>query len=100
MTQHTLGPWLVGRKIGLQIPVWSGAMDGLKLNVAHVTGIRGGEGEFNARLISAAPEMLEALQYAQAVVQKQLTTRTKQEYCIDKISAAIAKATGLSAGQV
>jgi hypothetical protein len=39
-------------------------------------------------------ELVEALKYASAVIQGQLSTKTKQEYSLDKINAALDKARG------
>jgi len=51
----------------------------------------------NTRLIAAAPELLEALQWAMARIGSYTQrTRSNQDYCdqVDKANAAIAKALG------
>ena len=101
--KHTPGPWVVCRGVVHQIPVASVAMDGLKLNVAHVTGIRNGEGLANARLIAAAPDLLEALQQATSALEwrwERVANRaapvheTAIQEAYNQARAAIAKATG------
>ncbi len=53
--EHTPGPWKVGRDHDGSLKVGSG------LDVAYVLG-QGSGAEANARLIAAAPELLEALE--------------------------------------
>lgn len=67
--RHTSGPW---QSIGSHESegfncYWinaqpNSAMRGFTKEIAAVTGPQGGEAEANARLIAAAPELLEALQ--------------------------------------
>jgi hypothetical protein len=40
-------------------------------------------------MIDAMKQALEALDYAMAIIQRQLTTKTKQEYSIDKLIGGI-----------
>ena len=95
--KHTPGPWVVCRGVVHQIPVASVAMDGLKLNVAHVAGIRNGEALANARLIAAAPNLLEALQDVCArLLYRGVSTNAghPDRTALEVARAAIAKATG------
>ena len=93
MSKHTPGPWTLGGPIG------SGHLHGRepKFRVyAHRTlflevcadpdGYVRGENEANARLIAAAPDLLEACKVALGII------GFGAEH--DQISAAIAKATG------
>ena len=61
MNKHTPGPW----KIGKFLRVYGGEKDhfGGQMLIANVNGGRvgGGDGDANARLIAAAPDLLEAL---------------------------------------
>lgn len=75
----TPGPWHVAN--GVQIR-------GEREQIAKVWMMRGGEGNANARLIAAAPELLEALQFVMTASGEQLSTAFEQA------QAAIAKATG------
>lgn len=59
MTTHTPGPWHVSN--GVQIR-------SAKHQIAKVWSMRGGEGNANARLIAAAPDLLEACHVALAEV--------------------------------
>lgn len=77
--KHTPGPWHVAN--GVQIR-------GAREQIAKVWMMRGGEGNANARLIAAAPELLEALQFVMTASGEQLSTAFEQA------QAAIAKATG------
>lgn len=97
-TKHTPGPWHIhedGMKFSREIyPVNYGGKENTErcVLIARVSGWKGGfntakEAEANARLIAAAPELLEALQ---AVVR--IADRKTVEF--DKARAAIAKATG------
>lgn len=66
--------------------------------VAGVAGYEpSSEDRENAKLIAAAPELLEALQWAMARIGSYTQrTRSNQDYCdqVDKANAAIAKALG------
>lgn len=52
---HTSGPWRVSKFNSMYVVAENG------MQLARCSGSPGGEGEANARLIAAAPDMLEAL---------------------------------------
>ena len=92
--KHTPGPWYALRgQRNISIRYKTG--DRL-LPMVNVASVRGqfptdcpyGSSEANARLIAAAPELLEALQFVMAAFGEQLSTAFEQA------EAAIAKATG------
>ena len=58
MAKHTPGPWHVGMKPG---PIVYGE-DGAQVAPLHVPMVPKEENRANARLIAAAPELLEALE--------------------------------------
>lgn len=96
-TTHTQGPWAVcldGRLTpGATVPVYSASdAEGLRLTVALVRTI-GPEGDADARLIAAAPEMLAALQGLLNLEPPLLSAKENKAYAIAR--AAIAKATGV-----
>lgn len=77
MAQHTPGPWQI-------VDRWKIVGDDMVL--ANMSGPRQGA---NARLIAAAPKMLEALQAVMG--------EWREGYglnCVEQVRAAIAKATG------
>ncbi len=88
--KHTPGPWTFGHWGN---DFWVGTEpSGLTGKVARVIwqmGERVEEGRENARLISAAPEMLEALKIADAVLSG---AHMNMKIVEKKIKAAIAKA--------
>ena len=79
----TPGPWHVAN--GVQIR-------GEREQIAKVWMMRGGEGNANARLIAAAPELLEAL--AEVVNAADGESWSQLGPSLSKARAAIAKATG------
>jgi hypothetical protein len=79
MSKHTPGPWHTAGEQGVQIR-------SAKDQIAKVWTMRGNEWKANARLIAAAPELLEACKVALGII------GFGAEH--DQISAAIAKATG------
>lgn len=95
MSQHTPGPWLVDAEhAGLfeqdQARFWINASG---THVAYVDGPRNDERTANARLIAAAPDLLEALQACDEAM------AYMSEYDIPlhlpfRVKAAIAKAEG------
>jgi len=103
-TTHTPGPWEVrshGTEEGSYVPIYT--EDGLW--IAEAMG-RGGlrkskvgpdkndEIAFNAALIAAAPDLLEALVDALNLIQKDLRLDIHEDTsCVGRIKAAIAKAT-------
>ena len=68
--QHTPGPWK-GKRIGFATFIYS---DG-QPNIAAVHNNDSTEGQANAALIVAAPEMLDALEMAEAFISNELETR-------------------------
>ncbi len=85
--QHTQGPWEMSG------PTLKG--DGY--NIGSVNSHRTSEGEANARLISAAPDLLVALEaMVEASIEMQGTTRKAAEHNarLESARAAIAKAKG------
>lgn len=110
MSQHTKGPWkgTVGKYGQTDISA-EGNGGGMWNNFATVitrlhgtkpTAASNNEGKANARLILAAPELLEALKTAQEVINDQVERFHKDcrcQLCESlplMINAAIAKATG------
>ena len=91
MNKHTPGPWV---KAKYKVSTPSG---GLIANTRS-TGEASSDDEANARLISAAPELLECLQWAMQTGRLNYVGRTNgnADYCdaVDRANAAIAKATG------
>lgn len=85
---HTPGPWFVkGQFIGPRLSEDSG----IQLKVARVAGDEtDAEADANAHLIAAAPDLLEALVEAAEFIQP----FNRAEDLLDRIDAAIAKATG------
>jgi hypothetical protein len=66
-TQHTPGPWTQGDDNPLNI--YGRYSNVAKVDGTHATGARTEEEALaNARLIASAPELLAALQYAEAVL--------------------------------
>ncbi len=83
---HTPGPWLLGEERSGDVEDLCGYL------VAVVSGVGRSEGEYvaNARMVAAAPELLEA---AQGILVDDMFRYLPNEY-IAKVRAAIAKATG------
>jgi len=78
--QHTPGPWHTAGEQGVQIR-------SEKHQIAKVWTMRGNEWKANARLIAAAPDLLEALQHLMVAHGEQL------DYAFQQAQDAIAKAT-------
>jgi hypothetical protein len=95
MNKHTPGPWTLDKKSAISY----GWRDGkpIRYEIAECKGFPA-SAEANARLISAAPELLEALRglVGQADAQFKVGDRhaTFNKQTIDTARAAIAKATG------
>ena len=81
-TQHTPGPWWHS---GLEV----GTVPMMMVKVAKVSGANHQEAQANARLIAAAPDLLEALKDALCA----LECCGKDYLAASKAQAAIAKAT-------
>ena len=89
--QHTPGPWKCSQYLGH--PAWSVHMDAGDRGrgstiVDGVAGIDLEQRLANARLIAAAPDLLEALQHLMVAHGEQL------DYAFQQAQDAIAKATG------
>jgi hypothetical protein len=95
---HTPGPW--EQALGISCHEITAKPDGLKVYIAQATsqswgGVGSTEGEANARLIAAAPELLEALQ--RIVKQREDGAKVSREdwqLATDTARAAIRRATG------
>ena len=85
--KYTPGPWLDCQPDSNFTKGCRVIKDGERKNVADIANFRGA-GYANARLIAAAPEMLEALKLA-----RQIWSASDSCAEIDAIDAAIAKAT-------
>ena len=87
-TKHTPGPWIPSyTKIG-SVTAENGAVIAKCMRLTSLSGL-----EANARLIAAAPELLEALQALETLFAPRACDSTAATW-IDKARAAIAKATG------
>lgn len=88
-TAHTPGPWLAEDYEGAGSADWYVVPHDHKGTIAALTGL---EAEANACLIAAAPDLLEALEYADS----EFARLGLPEDCSPRlnISAAIAKAKG------
>lgn len=96
--KHTPGPWLQWADTNIIIRLHSGAPRSEDLRICEVsTNTRHDEGAANARLIAAAPELLEALQKLIMCWQSVCNGHGwDPEHVIEatEARAAIAKATG------
>ena len=96
MSAHTPGPWKYAHcPHERRYEVWPG--DGYILASVPTIARREKESEANARLIAAAPEMLEALRYCDSLFSEMdrhaLITPAMEELVYGKVSSAIRKAT-------
>ena len=85
MSKHTPGPWHTAGEQGVQIR-------SAKDQIAKVWTMRGNEWKANARLIAAAPELLELLREAAGY-----TRHPDYDWPVEfsrRVDAAFAKATG------
>lgn len=95
--KHTPGPWGQvgrGRDCFVTVPLRSIYCERLGYSVAFVSHDRGGEPEANARLIAAAPELLEALRDCEALLAYQHANGANVLKVLNKAGDAISKATG------
>lgn len=102
--KHTPGPWIFYADLPSTEPNWHIVTTANKMRVlANVHIEPGNEMDLvNARLIAAAPELLEALQYALPYLEACVPNPrngVNADYsvdvnCVDRARAAIAKATG------
>lgn len=110
-SKHTPGPWILAESVENRFSKTDmrrvrAANEGAEHGaVCEVYGVRDGSTACaNARLIAAAPELLEALVEATACGMAPISsakdggasTHSRQVRCADMIRAAIAKATGAS----
>lgn len=90
-TKHTPGPWKYQKQNGSPTTgkhMISGAKPGY---LAEVRDCGSGDVEANARLIAAAPELLEALELCRIHMYEHASNT--QDCAFDKLCSAIAKAT-------
>ncbi len=88
MSEHTEGPWGVQYDYRVEHgPMVAG--EGFLIAKAEPKPF-GGSGKANARLIAAAPELLEALEAAKHMID----TGDVSDMALDKIDAVISKAKG------
>lgn len=91
--KHTAGPWEVRFRFGRQTTVSGRQRYPIcDTGTAPVVEANHGREEANARLIAAAPDLLEALQWLVATTED--PDAAHQGRALDEARAAIAKATG------
>jgi len=88
---HTPGPWSVVELTPNTVQTPSGRIS-VNWNATHDDGKRLNEAEANARLIAAAPELLDALELALEIIEA--TGPGSYPVAEEQIRAAIAKAKG------
>ena len=93
MTTYTTGPWRLSS--GDETEIFSGARPVARAHCGGLTSVKLPEAEANARLISAAPDLL-ALAYDFGQMLTGMDPYTVDDVAImrNKIKAAIARATG------
>jgi hypothetical protein len=89
-TKHTSGPWRIGRQDDEVVIV--DATSGPA--ICDVYGDHNGERDANARLIVAAPDLLEALEQLLRAITDVTTSMEDLGYAEDQAVAAIKKARG------
>lgn len=101
MIKHTPGPWTMSRPMGTghlegrEPWFWVSADRTLNLQVAPCPdGFVVGENEANARLIAAAPDLLDVLLRAKDVIEALDGTSTENEKLVDDYRAVLAKVEG------
>lgn len=90
MRNHTPGPWRYGRTLNNGLSVFSKVEVGSPDHIVAVAE----ENTANARLIAAAPELLEALDALGEACHNEWGPRFRESAVGKKALAAIAKATG------
>lgn len=99
MAKHTPGPWHIHNKPNVtkaELP-WIGGSTGRPIAfITHESVLNSDMARTaaNARLIAAAPELLELLKEARAIIAYNADLRDEDWLMLDRISAAIAKAEG------
>lgn len=99
MSKHTPGPWRVGRGHNGALGVWSNGVSTDSPDVCSVAAVPNTEDEKRARLIAAAPELLEAAEAVEAwwnamPIMSRVPAHDEALSAIRKARAAIAKAKG------
>ena len=95
MSKHTPGPWSAkDRDNQIAIPLKSIDCERIGFSVCFVNGHRENEAKANARLIAAAPELLEALQRLSAQCERMRMLGQSQSNAERNAAAVLAKATG------
>lgn len=99
-TKHTPGPWTVGPKPYYHCRIYASSENhaiartyGPELNGIGVCSLTGPQNEADARLIAAAPDLLESLRGLYAAMACYEKT-PEETLALDYASEAIAKATG------
>ena len=85
-TQHTAGPWHVANQVQIRSS---------RDQIAKIWMMRNGEGNANARLIAAAPELLEALEACLPTLEEREKTFGVESIPLGKARAVLAKAKGV-----
>ena len=103
-TKHTPGPWTIGRSADNTPAVCVPCPNSSGFVVAHINrlpklGLVKGDVDANARLIAAAPEMLEALLHVQRILEGSAleslySARERRLATLNIVNTAIAKAEG------
>ncbi len=88
MNKHTPGPWHVSKSTMDRL-IYADSEHAFDLAIVRDGGTA--DVDANARLIAAAPELLEAAQMMRAINQR--STRKECDAACDALDAAIAKAT-------
>lgn len=98
MSKHTPGPWEVAefnRGVGVMGPDGAHGLSGLSPIIAEVNiGNSGGDTGANARLIAAAPELLEDAAAALQFLKDDSRSPRRRNALIQSLEATIAKAKG------
>ena len=102
-SKHTKGPWFGSREKPVFVPLKAISCERLGFSIGWVNGHREEEAAANARLIAAAPELLEALKIAQQFMsiasdwnidEAEIDGEMRSTYdWLEIVNAAIAKAT-------
>lgn len=91
--KHTPGPWTFDKKSVVK-RVFSDYGGGLRNLGTHICTLADGPDIANARLIAAAPELLEALEDAVSVLVKEYGFEARDSEYIKELNRIIAKAKG------
>lgn len=93
MSKHTPGPWVVSRRDPARFQVATVELFGIYSRHPESGGAEVGEPEADARLIAAAPQLLEALEDLLGQVKAFCEQYGEADFETAKSSAAVAKAT-------